>query len=210
MIHTNRIQSNVVKKPINPIVFFAVEGKAEEEYVKKLFKFIKFKTGITIIHQILQKNEKNDPHSCVNRLITAKNKKQKNKSPKDLFVAICDFDDFNKKGKNNKSNLDRAIQKAKDDEILLLISNICFEQWLQSHIEDKRYQKDSTNKKELKKIILDKNNIKKAYDLAKNKDDVKNNFPTSYGSRMWILFDKIKENFPEVNNFFKKCTTSFS
>jgi hypothetical protein len=190
--------------PKKMVVFFESEGSTETNYLKNLHLIIR-NLGSDINFDYGKNSGGQSPKKCVENLIHTK---RSSGADGDLFIAICDVDDFDKRNKNGTlSDLQKAVQLAKQNEIKLLISNICFEQWLEFHRSDDQYKKeeDQNNiiKNELSKLVARdknfiKNNIEKAHKRAKEFDDLKGHYPKNYGSRMWQLLEILAEYFPDL------------
>lgn len=189
-----------VQNPIRQnVVFFEHEGQTEKNYLQKLHQIIK-ELDLNINFEYGKGGGK-DPKTCVQNLI-----KQKRNCGRDgdLFIAICDVDKFDENNRSGKKSiLQQAINLAQQNNINLLISNICFEQWLEFHISEKQYFEDQSIKKQLTNIVIKdrefiKKNINNAYRRAKNLDDESCEYPRDYGSRVWKLFEILKENFPNL------------
>ena len=190
--------------PKKMVVFFESEGSTETNYLKNLYLIIR-DLGLDIIFDYGKNSGGQSPKKCVENLIrTKKNRGEKD----DLFIAICDVDDFDQRNRDGTlSDLQKAAKLAEQNGIKLIISNICFEQWLEFHRSNNQYKKeeDQNNiiKNELSKLVARdknfiKNNIGIAYTTAKKFDDLKNYYPPNYGSRMWQLLEILKERFLDL------------
>ena len=199
-----RKSSREIKElPLEKAIFFEHEGLTELNYLQKLRQII-IDQNLDISFNYGDSSGKS-PKTCIENLIK---KKRSCGRDGDLFIAICDVDDFNKNNKSgNKTNLQKAVKFAKDNGIELLISNICFEQWLEFHRGDNQYLKEEdksgTIKRELSKLVVkDKNfiktNIGGAYKIAKNRDNLSDKYPKNYGSRMWRLLEILEEKIPNL------------
>lgn len=205
---TQRKQRKATRKsknlPRKMVMFFESEGATETNYLKNLHLIIR-DLGSDINFNYGKNSGGQSPKKCVENLIHTK---RSSGEDGDLFIAICDVDDFDKRNKNGTlSDLQKAVQLAEQNGIKLLISNICFEQWLEFHRSNNQYKKeeDKNNiiKNELSKLVARdknfiKNNIGKAYERAKEFDDLKGHYPKNYGSRMWQLLEKLEEYFPHL------------
>ena len=96
--------------PRGSTVFFEREGLTEKTYLQKLHLIIKY-SGLDIAFDYGNDNGGQSPKVCVKNLI---DKKKSQGRDGDLFIAICDVDDFDKKKKNgNPSDLKKAADLAK-------------------------------------------------------------------------------------------------
>jgi len=181
------------------IVFLEYDGTAEKHYLQGLHNILR-DIGIDISFSYGEFNATN-AKECINNL---RKKKSSTHQEGDLLIAICDVDNFDKTDRSGKKSvLRKAIENAKEEKIHLLISNVCFEQWLEFHISAKEFSKDQIQKKKFSKLVKDvewiKKNIGQAYKRAKAGDDLKLDYPTSYGSRVWQFIDILDKQFPEKN-----------
>lgn len=123
------------------LMYIFCEGKTEQNYFNKL-KVFEHTSKLKI-------NAKNPSETSALDLVkkAIKAKKKERYGKKDIVVVIFDAD------KNNDQQLDETVRLAKQNNILPIFSNPCFEYWILCHY---KYFTATLNRKEIKQLIIKK------------------------------------------------------
>ncbi|MDK8511782.1 RloB family protein [Corynebacterium bovis] len=127
--HTSRTPRTARRpRQLRRRLLVVTEGtRTEIEYLDALKAFIRSRTSAP---DIVSTGVGSDPLTVVEHCIEKRDKAAQKEIPYDECFCLVDVDQH--------STLDRARERAQEEKIRLLISNLKFEVWLRWHVEDKR------------------------------------------------------------------------
>lgn len=118
-----RIQRVEVKR-----ILVVTEGiRTEPQYVELLNGYLRSRNASTAVHAV---GAGKDPLKVVEKCMRLRDDAASKEKDYDVFVCLVDVDQH--------AALSKAVQLARRESILLLVSNLKFEVWLRWHVENKR------------------------------------------------------------------------
>jgi hypothetical protein len=187
------------------LIVIATEGeKTEKQYFDSIIVSELLKSPKIHVEVLERESSKSDPLECISSLNSFKAKYTLNKN--DELWLVCDVDRWGQK------KLSQVNQLCHQKAYLLAVSNPCFEAWLLLHLVDwdsyTQDQKDhisqgcGTVSQEIKKVIGSyvKTNINindfikgiaNAVDQAKKLDQPNEDWPMSFGSKIFLLIESM-------------------
>ena len=109
-------------------VLVVTEGtETEPQYVERLDAFLRSSEFTTHVKRV---GVGKDPLRVVEKCVELRDKADSDDKPYDICVCLVDVDQH--------STLEEACRLARNESILVLISNLKFEVWLRWHVEESR------------------------------------------------------------------------
>jgi len=120
------------RNPVKKIIIACEGSKTEPGYFKSIRKELRLGT-LNII--VLPHQGKTDPDSIIEQVIKERKEMKRNRTwiEGDTAWAVFDVDEHIAQ---SRKNWQRAINRAKDKDIKLAITNPCFELWYLIHFQD--------------------------------------------------------------------------
>lgn len=122
-----RSQRRTQRDPAQRILVVTEGIRTEPQYVERLDGYLRSRSATAIVKSV---GVGADPLRVVEKCIELRDAASSTEKSYDICVCLVDVDQH--------STLERATRLAKEESILLLVSNLKFEVWLRWHAEDRR------------------------------------------------------------------------